>query len=52
MPTPHLADPHDAAQLLALVDALVRELHPGAMRRETLDFALERDLVLDCLSLV
>ena len=52
MPTPHLADPHDAAQLLALVDALVRELHPGAMRRATLDCALDRDLGLDSLSRV
>ena len=42
----------DPAPLLALIDALVGELQPGARRQATLDSQLDRDLGLDSLSRV
>lgn len=42
----------DPAPLLALIDAIVGELQPGARRQATLDSQLDRDLGLDSLSRV
>lgn len=49
MPIP---EPGRAAQLLALIDALVAEVRSGGRMRATLDSSLEKDLGLDSLARV